>query len=205
MLKKNPIYLSGSLHCGIVLDMKKIIVLMGGQGVGKGTFARMLCETHPFKHIETGALLRESAKTNTKIADIMARGELVPEEDLLSLVSENINTDQDIILDGFPRTTEQAKWLVNNYADKADIHVIYLDVPEETMIQRIQKRIREGGGRADDANIDTIKRRLNIFWTVTIPAINWLKNVPNIKFSDVDVQGDVNDNITMIIKALEDK
>lgn len=197
--------MSGSLHYDIITDMKKIIVLMGGQGVGKGTFARMLCERHPFKHIETGALLRESAKTNKKIADIIARGDLVPEEDLLNLVSANIDTKQDVILDGFPRTIEQAKWLVSNYANNTDIHIIYLDVPEEIMIQRIQKRIREGGGRTDDANKDAIKRRLNIFWTTTIPAINWLKSVPNIKFSDVDVQGDVNDNFNMIIKALNSK
>lgn len=185
--------------------MKEMIVLMGGQGVGKGTFARMLCDIHNYVHIETGAILRAAAKTDSKIAEIITHGDLVPEEILLQLISKNINTNEDIILDGFPRNLEQAKWLIQNYSDKINIHVIYLEVPEEVMIQRIKKRIAEGGGRADDANTETIKHRLNIFWTTTIPAINWLKEVPNIKFSAVDVQGDVNDNFKEILEALNIK
>ena len=158
---------------------------MGGQGVGKGTFARMLCEKHDFKHIETGALLRSAAETDADIAAIITRGDLVPNENLLKIVAAAINTDKDIILDGFPRTLEQAKWLVNSFADKFNIHVIYLEVPKEIMIQRIQKRIREGGGRADDASITAINHRLDIFWNTTLPVIEWLSTVPNIKYSAV--------------------
>ena len=175
---------------------------MGGQGVGKGTFARMLCNHHQYKIIETGKMLRDAAATDKQIADIMARGELLPFDMLVRLVAKNITPDTDILLDGFPRTLDQAKWLVQNYADKFNIHVLYLDVPEEIMVARIQKRIREGGGRADDADGAAIRKRLDIFWNTTMPAIKWLETVPGVKFSDVDVTGDVDDNFKNILTAL---
>ena len=194
--------MSGFVFDVIITHMKTIILLMGGQGVGKGTFARMLCNHHQYKIIETGKMLRDAAATDKQIADIMARGELLPFDMLVRLVAENITPDTDILLDGFPRTLDQAKWLVQNYADKFNIHVLYLDVPEEIMVARIQKRIREGGGRADDADSAAIRKRLDIFWNTTMPAIKWLETVPGVKFSDVDVTGDVNDNFKNILTAL---
>lgn len=176
---------------------------MGGQGVGKGTFARMLREHHKYNYIETGKMLRDAAATNKAIAETMARGELLPFETLVKLVSDNIVKDQDVLLDGFPRTLEQAKWLMDNYAGKFDIHVLYLDVPEEIMVKRIQKRIREGGGRADDADASAVRKRLGTFWKTTKPAIDWLSTVSSIKFSDVDVRGDLEDNFKNIQAALE--
>ena len=176
---------------------------MGGQGVGKGTFARMLAERHEYKYIETGKMLRDAATTNQAIANIMSRGELLSFDMLIKLVADNIDINRDLLLDGFPRTLDQAKWLVQNYADKFDIHILYLNVPEEIMIQRIQKRIRDGGGRTDDADDTAIRNRLNIFWNTTMPAIQWLQGVPNIKFSDIDVTGPVDENFKNILSALE--
>mgnify|MGYP001777859312 CR=1 FL=1 len=176
---------------------------MGGQGVGKGTFARMLCERHDFKYIETGKMLRDASATNQDIANIMARGELLPFDMLAKLISENIDINRDMLLDGFPRTLDQAKWLVDNYAQKFHMHILYLDVPESIMIQRIQKRIRDGGGRTDDADNAAIRNRLNIFWNTTMPAINWLRTVPNVHFSDVDVTGPIDENFKNILDALQ--
>lgn len=195
--------MSGSFFCGKISSMRKMIILMGGQGVGKGTFARMLREHHKYNYIETGKMLRDAAATNKAIAETMARGELLPFETLVKLVSDNIVKDQDVLLDGFPRTLEQAKWLMDNYADKFDIHILYLDVPEEIMVKRIQKRIREGGGRADDADASAVRKRLETFWKTTKPAIDWLSTVSSIKFSDVDVRGDLEDNFKNIQAALE--
>lgn len=183
--------------------MKNMIVFMGGQGSGKGTFARMLQKKHEYKYIETGEMLREASYANKTIYDIISKGELLPFETLIKLISDNITPDKDIIIDGFPRTMEQAHWLVNNYADKFKIHIIYLNVSEEVLLQRIQKRINEGAGRKDDADNITIIKRLNIFKNVTLPVINWLRDVPEIKFSEVNANGEVNDNFKNILKALE--
>ena len=183
--------------------MKQMIILMGGQGVGKGTFARMLRERHDYTYIETGKMLRDAAATDKNIGDIMARGELLPFEMLTKLVTDNIPTDTDVLMDGFPRTLPQAQWLVEQYADKFDVRVIYLNVPEEIMMARIQKRIREGGGRADDADTAAVRKRLDIFQSETMLAINWLRTVPNIQFADVEVSGAVDDNFRNILTALE--
>ncbi len=165
----------------------KMILMMGGQGVGKGTHARRLIARDGYGYIETGAILR-ALPSESRVAQIMARGELVPDADLFDVVADAIAaTNGDIILDGFPRTLPQAQWLVKNYAEKFDIRVIYMNVPESIMLARIEKRIREGGGRADDADAAIVRRRLDSFWRITMPAIDWLRTAPGIKFSDVDV------------------
>ena len=71
------------------------------------------------------------------------------------------------------------------------------------MIARIEKRNREGGNRADDANMAVVRRRLDTFWHVTIPAIEWLRTAPGIKFSDIDVTGPVEENMKRITAALK--
>ena len=70
------------------------------------------------------------------------------------------------------------------------------------MLARIQKRINAGGGRADDADAAAVRRRLDTFWNVTMPAIEWLRTAPGIKFSDVDVTGEVDDNFNRILAAM---
>lgn len=180
----------------------KMILMMGGQGVGKGTHARRLMERGKYKYIETGAILR-ALPPESKLAQIIARGELVPDSDLFELLSVHFDTDSDMILDGFPRTLGQAQWIVKNYADKFDIHVIYLDVPESVMLSRIEKRIREGGGRADDTDSAVVRRRLDNFWHITMPAIEWLRTAQGIKFSDIDVRDvDADKNFAKVLTAL---
>ena len=181
-----------------------MIVLMGGQGVGKGTFARMLMEQGKYRYVEAGAILR-SAPADSEIAKTISRGELVTDELLFDIIGKAIDADLngDMIVDGFPRTMGQAKWLVETYADKFNVHVLYLDVPETIMVERIEKRIREGGGRADDADSAAVRRRLDNFWKTTVPAIEWLRTVSNIKFSDLDVCApDVTTNFEKVKKAL---
>lgn len=182
--------------------MKDMIVLMGGQGVGKGTFSKMLRDRHDYNYIETGAMFR-SLPADSAIAKLIAAGNLVPDSELYKLVASKITDTKDLLIDGFPRTTPQAQWLVRNYADKFAIHILYLDVPEEIMIKRINKRINEGGGRADDADAAAVRRRLDTFWQITMPAIEWLRTAPGIKFSDVDVTGPVDENFARILNAMK--
>lgn len=180
----------------------KMILMMGGQGVGKGTFARKLMKRRRYEYIETGAMLR-ALPPESKLAGIIARGELVADGDLFELLATHFDTGSDMILDGFPRTLGQAKWIVENYSDRFDIRVIYLDVPESVMLSRIEKRIREGGNRADDADAAVVRRRLDNFWRITMPAIEWLRGAPGIKFFDIDVTDpDADKNFVKILDAL---
>lgn len=182
-----------------------MIVMMGGQGVGKGTLSKKLIEHHPYKYIETGALLR-ALPDASPLKKIIERGDLVPDDNLFELLESKITPEHDIILDGFPRKTTQAQWLIDKYSTKFKIHVIYLNVSEEIMIARIKKRLTEIGGRTDDTDAAVIRHRLDNFWTVTKPAIEWLRNTKNIIFSDLDVSNpDIETNYKKVLNALEQK
>lgn len=179
----------------------KIIVLMGGPGAGKGTFAKILRTNHDYKYIETGALLR-TMPPESEIGRTIAAGNLVPDNALFDIIASHLTGDTDILLDGFPRTIGQAQWLIDNYADKFDIHVLYTNVPTDIIIKRLTKRFNEGSQRADDGNPEIVQRRINNFINTTMPAIDWLRDAPGIKFSDVDVSGELDDNIKNIMIAL---
>ena len=178
-----------------------MIVMMGGQGAGKGSMAAIMKTEHTYKHIESGALFR-ALPADSEIAKIIARGELVPDSELFKLMKSQITDDSDIILDGFPRTLAQAQWLVAEYADKFNIHVLYLELSEEIMMFRINKRINEGGGRADDSDAAAVRRRLDTFWKITVPAIDWLRTAPGIKFSTIDASQTLDGNMEQIRAAL---
>lgn len=179
-----------------------MILMMGGQGVGKGTFSRMLMARHDFKYVETGAILR-AMPSDSDVAKIIGAGNLVPDELLFGIIKTEIQPDTDIILDGFPRKVSQAQWLVENYSEKFNIYALYLSVPTDILIQRINKRIREGSTRADDANPEIIRRRLDNYFKITMPAIEWLRTSPSVHFTEVDSRGDIDENFAEIVKALK--
>lgn len=180
----------------------QMILMMGGQGVGKGTFSRMLMAQHPYKYIETGAILR-SMPADSEVVKTISAGNFVSDELLFDIMKHEIPDNMDVILDGFPRKISQAQWLVDNYTDKFDIYALYLSVPTEVLIQRINKRIDEGSKRADDASPEIIRNRLDNYFKITMPAINWLCECPHVHFSEIDARGDVNDNFADIMNALQ--
>ena len=159
---------------------------MGGPGSGKGRISGMLMDGREFNYIETGSLLR-SLPGDSEIAQIMKSGALVPDEKMFALIeSKANNSNHDIMFDGFPRTLPQAQWLVKNFTDP--ITVIYLNLPESIMIQRIHTRISEGSARADDAKEDIIRSRIKNFEKQTLPAIEFLRTAPGVKFLDIDAR-----------------
>lgn len=167
---------------------KELILMMGGQGSGKGTLSKkFLDENKNFKYIETGAMLR-ALPDNHPLKAIMARGEFVPDEALQALLVEKIVPTNNTVLDGFPRQLSQAKWLVDTFADKFDMIALYLNIPRDLMEKRIKQRIAEGGGRADDADAAVVQRRLDSFFNKTLPAIEWLSINPDVKFVDVPIK-----------------
>ncbi len=189
-------------------DIKyKIIVLMGGQGAGKGTHAKNLIAQKNFKYVETGAILRALPK-DSPAAKIMSTGRLVPSEMLFEIIEKAIKAsgNNDIILDGFPRNVEQAEWFVKKYANPESPYVaqvVYLSLPESVMLKRIANRVKEGGSRADDKNPEVVKKRLAEFNAQTLPAIKLLQHSAGVQFYEVDVSPeDFETNFASVCKAL---
>jgi adenylate kinase len=94
------------------------VILLGPPGAGKGTQAKRIAEHYGIPQISTGDLLRQHVKDATRLGllakDIMARGELVPDELLYDMVAQRLgeaDCQRGFILDGFPRTAAQARWL----------------------------------------------------------------------------------------------
>jgi len=181
----------------------EMLVFMGGQGSGKGTFAKLLLKQHNYNYIEMGAILRQLPE-NSELRKKIMTGELAKDEELFPIISEYITTDKDIILDGYPRTIGQAKWLIENYADKFNIKIVFLNISEETMIAHIQNRIKEGGNRADDADENAVRKRIESFKTITMPAIEWLSTLSNIHFYDIKLPGDdIDINFAHVSKTIK--
>jgi adenylate kinase len=177
---------------------------MGGPGSGKGTAVKRLCEATGLKCIETGAIFR-ALPAESEIARLIAAGAFVPDSELFKLMESNLNISQDIFLDGFPRTLPQAEWLAEKYASNSSIRVFYLNVPDAVMKQRIENRLREnsGAGRADDRDDSVIARRIDIFQRLTMPAIDWMRANPSLKFFDIDAVPPIEDVMRQIMSVLE--
>lgn len=121
------------------------IILLGSPGSGKGTVSQIFKNEYKMSHISTGDLFRTSLENNDelshKIKDLMANGELIP-DDITNHLAKNaiiscIKKNQPFILDGYPRTIDQAKYL----ASICDIKtVIYLSVDEQVLLKRITGR-----------------------------------------------------------------
>lgn len=124
------------------------IALFGPPGVGKGTQAHLLSERRGLRHISTGVMLRQAMAEGTPLgreaASYVNDGKLVPGEVVRKLAEAAIAETgyDDFVLDGYPRTVEQAGWL-NEFleAHKAPLHaVISIVVPDEVIVDRLSKR-----------------------------------------------------------------
>jgi len=122
------------------------LVFLGPPGAGKGTQAKLLSQRMGFLHLSTGDLLREAVKNQTplgkKAKEYMDRGELVPDELIVQLIEETMPKDGNVILDGFPRTVNQALALEEMLKGKGEkiSKVLFFDVPDEVIIDRLSGR-----------------------------------------------------------------
>jgi len=160
------------------------LILLGPPGAGKGTQAQRLVKGHGIVQLSTGDMLRAAVKAKTPIGRkaevIMARGELVPDDVVVAIVSDRIeepDARRGFILDGFPRTVAQAEALEGLLAEKGlrlD-GVIELKVDEGALLKRLASRIAEMMARGEpvrpDDNPETLKTRLDVYRTQTAPLI----------------------------------
>ena len=121
------------------------ILLIGPQGSGKGTQARILTEKYGFYYFESGEFLRKVAKKNEDLKKSLAKGELVPDKEMTSYLTaflDEKNLYDDIIFDGFPRTVDQYNFLKNWLSDKKvslDL-IIVLTISGEETLRRLTAR-----------------------------------------------------------------
>ena len=158
------------------------LILLGPPGAGKGTQAQRLVSKHGIVQLSTGDMLRAAVAAGTPVGlrakDIMARGELVPDDVVISIIEDRIaepDAQRGFILDGFPRTVGQAEALEKLLASKGlrlDA-VVELKVDDGILLQRIEKRIAEMQARGEavraDDNAESLKKRLAAYHELTAP------------------------------------
>ena len=160
----------------------KRLLLLGPPGSGKGTQASKLVEKLGIPQISTGDMLRaavaEGSELGQQAKGFMDRGELVPDEVVIAAAGERLAQDdarQGFILDGFPRTAEQAKAL-DALLEKSGVALercVALVVDEEEVVSRLLKRA-ELEGRSDD-NEDTIRNRMRVYREQTEPLVEYYR------------------------------
>ena len=149
------------------------IILFGPPGCGKGTQATFISEALSIPHLSTGDMLRSAVSSGSEIGlkakQIMESGGLVSDEIVLSIVKERIvkkDCEKGFILDGFPRTVNQAKKLDLLLSDNYKLDcVLRIKVDEEEIIKRLIDRARE------DDKPDIIKNRFKTYNSETQPLI----------------------------------
>lgn len=125
------------------------VLLLGAPGVGKGTQAKRLVETFGIPQISTGDLLREHRKNHTELGmmadELMTKGLLVPDDLVNQMVATRLaepDTKRGYILDGFPRTLNQAEWLDGELAGSIlPVVAVSIVVPEQVLLERITGRL----------------------------------------------------------------
>jgi len=179
------------------------IIFLGPPGAGKGTQAQIICQKMGIPQISTGDMLRSAiaaqTETGLKAKEYMDKGQLVPDAVVIDIVKERLTKEdcrKGYILDGFPRTVEQAQSL-GTFA-KIDA-AINLDVPDEVLVARLSGRrvcplcgapyhVDRLGGETvckvdatpliqrDDDKPETVLNRLKVYHQKTAPLIDYYRS-----------------------------
>ena len=186
--------------------MKNIVILLGLPGSGKGTQGSIISKSLAIPHISTGDIFRkmvlEQGADSALLAECMKEGRLVPSGLVNKLVRSFILSDMcksGCVLDGYPRTLEQAEYFIENI--DANINVIFFDVPDDVVTKRITGRVscascqkiynlhfdkpkvkgvcdecgaKEFVSRSDDG-VDTIISRIEEYKKSTLPVVEFYK------------------------------
>lgn len=208
-----------------------VLVLLGPPGAGKGTQARLLEEKRGLVQLSTGDLLRAAVAAGTEAGsqaqEVMAAGGLVGDDIVIAILRDRLcqpDCAQGVILDGFPRTTAQAKALDELLAssDQKVNAAVSLEVDDAAMVNRVSGRYTcaacgegyhdqfkpsatpdtcdkcsgsEMQRRADD-NPETVAQRLTAYHAQTAPLITYYEEKQSLE--RVDAMGDINDIATAL-------
>ena len=212
------------------------LILHGPPGAGKGTQAAKIIEKYEIPHISTGDIFRENIKEGTplgkKAQEYMNRGELVPDSLVIEIATDRLTKDdckEGFLLDGFPRTVEQAEALDKFLAEdgkKVD-HVLDIDVEADILMKRLTgRRVCKGCGatfhitnippkvegvcdvcgeelyQRDDDTEETVANRIEVYNSQTKPLIDYYEKSGNISHLDGSVDPD--ELLAEIVKILGD-
>lgn len=183
------------------------IIILGAPGSGKGTQGKRLANHLGIPPISTGDLLRSAVERDTALGRhakaYMEQGLLVPDDVILGLIEEVLQaaeTSDGLIMDGFPRTVQQAKAvdrMLDDRGESVDV-VLRLEVDEEELVRRMSGRAREQG--RDDDTPETIRRRLEVFREQTAPLVAYYREQG--KLVDVPGEGSVDEIQQRLVEAL---
>jgi len=171
-----------------------VVFVAGGPGCGKGTQCAKIRDEFNLVHLSTGDLMRaevaSSSFLGSEIEKHMEKGSLVPDEVVLKLLKKAMVKHQDtnrFLLDGFPRSVEQAQCFERDIAEVS--FLLYLEASHETMKQRIQGRAASNPGRVDD-NDETVKKRLEVFDSQTVPLVNYYGPIGKLRRANAEKSPD---------------
>jgi adenylate kinase len=208
-------------------------VVLGKQGAGKGTQCVRLARHYAVPHISTGDMFRAAVRSGSefgaKARKFMDAGDLVPDDVVIGLVQERLSQDdarlRGFVLDGFPRTVQQAEALDEMLAPPGVELVVDLEVPTDVVLKRLASRrvcVECGtnysverppedpsvcdicGGKVvqrEDDTVSAIRRRLELYEEQTAPLIAWY--LAKDKLVTVDGVGEPDRVTTRLIRAID--
>ncbi len=185
------------------------IIFFGPPGAGKGTQAKIVSNYFDLSHLSTGEILRQKILDNDELAkklkEIMSSGKLVSDDILNSIISARLSneTNKGFILDGYPRTLTQSKFL-NKFLNESSIKINYIfniNIDFKILRERIVKRSSEENREDDD--IDVLQTRYSEYLNSTEKVSNFYKQTNSNIFHEIDGSLQIEEITSKIIKILK--